>query len=63
MRVRRLKEAGCDLVRLQLPKGVLAVLTVSEYLRALRRGKMEKRAARLAARLVQDAHAVSDERR
>jgi hypothetical protein len=46
--IRRLKEGVDPWVRLQLPKGVLVVLTFEEYATALYRGKMERRAHRRA---------------
>lgn len=44
-------------IRLRLPGGVLLVLTVETYRQGLKRGKAERRAQRLAARLERQAQA------
>ena len=46
MHATRLKHQRDGYVRLVLPKGVLVVLKADEYVRALTRGKHERRAAR-----------------
>ena len=46
MRITRNSTTGNGYVRLILAKGVLVILTVEEYARALYRGKIERRAQR-----------------
>lgn len=48
MKATRLKETSTTEVRLLLGKGVLLILTVDEYVRALNKGKAERRAQRRA---------------
>jgi hypothetical protein len=47
---RRVSETD-DVVRLDLPCGVLLILSTDQYRQGLRRGKAERRAQRLAARM------------
>src|SRR5262245_17711265 len=51
MHAPRRKHSPDTLVRLSLGKGVLVILTMSEYSRALRRGKAERRVLRRQAHL------------
>ena len=59
--VTRSKHSGDTMVRLHLGKGVLVILTMAEYTRALRRGKAERRAVRRQAHLAY-AQAVQEAR-
>jgi hypothetical protein len=54
MDVQHLDEISADgLIRLRLPRGTLVVLTSHEFVRALKRGKAERRAADHTARVQQ----------
>lgn len=44
MRAKQLESTPDGLVHLQLPKGVLLILTVEQYVEALNRGKAYRRA-------------------
>jgi hypothetical protein len=49
MKATRLKDGTVDgYIRLRLPRGVLLVLPVTQYVAGLRRGKAERRAQRFA---------------
>lgn len=53
MNATRLKDCKSKFIRLRLGKGVLLILTLEEYVTALQRGKMERRAARRQAHMAQ----------
>jgi hypothetical protein len=60
MDIQQLDEGSADgLIRLRLPRGTLVVLTPHEFARALKRGKIECRAADHAAR-AQQTNAASE---
>ena len=48
MDAKRLKGIGDGFVRLRLPKGLLLILPVDQYVAGLRHGKTERRAQRFA---------------